>query len=439
MRAKAAQLIQKSPLFLIPVMLITLTSSFSLFSPLLFVVFPVVFKLIRGKKQVIQIILLFALVVTVCNIVFVNAFFIQTHYFLFFLMCLYFALLLGLDFFITFYTLKYTYGLLLVFGYITLSRFILSMSTSIFPFYWTLTMHLLPFMGAASRFILPLFWEALCVSFSVMVYFFHSHKPARLIILQAAALVFIATSLSGIAKAAMGPPVLKSGLECTIVQGGYSRHDYVLVENHPILGKKIAQKYLDHIEEAGDARFLVLPESAFPLLQIEESEILQNIRDAARLRDQYIMTGFLLEEDGKAYNASLLIDPEGRLQNVYRKRNTVLFVETGRFTQGVLANTFTVDGHIIAPIICYESLFIRDYFRDRKPELYIVISNDIFAEKTILSTLHQAYGVINARTLGIPLLQVMQNGPSFYVDTQGYLTNLTMPYEKVIGLPVEIH
>jgi apolipoprotein N-acyltransferase len=97
-----------------------------------------------------------------------------------------------------------------------------------------------------------------------------------------------------------------------------------------------------------------------------------------------------------------------------------------------------VDGHSIAPVICYESLFIRNYFRDQKPELYMVISNDIFAEQTVLSRLHQAYGVINARTLGIPLLQAMQNGPSCYVDSQGTLMNLTMPYEQVIGLPVEI-
>jgi apolipoprotein N-acyltransferase len=166
--------------------------------------------------------------------------------------------------------------------------------------------------------------------------------------------------------------------------------------------------------------------------------MLQNIQNAARVKNEYIMTGFLLEENDNVYNASVLINPEGRLQSLYRKRTTVPFVETSTFTRGIRADTFLVDGHIIAPVICYESLFIRNYFRDRKPELYIVISNDIFAEKTVVSRQHQAYGVINARTLGIPLLQVMQNGPSFYVDSQGELANLTMPYEKVIGLPVKI-
>jgi hypothetical protein len=42
------------------------------------------------------------------------------------------------------------------------------------------------------------------------------------------------------------------------------------------------------------AEKLSLPESAFPLFLIEDSEILQKIKDAARLRNQYIMTGILL-------------------------------------------------------------------------------------------------------------------------------------------------
>jgi apolipoprotein N-acyltransferase len=150
------------------------------------------------------------------------------------------------------------------------------------------------------------------------------------------------------------------------------------------------------------------------------------------------MTGILLAEGEKVYNASALINPDGILENVYQKRNTVLFVETSTFTRGIRANTFSVDGHTIAPVICYESVFIRDYLRDNKPELYIVIGNDIFSDKIVLSILHIAYGVINARTLGTPLLQVMQNGPSIYLDSQGKLVFLTKPYEKKIGLRVKI-
>jgi apolipoprotein N-acyltransferase len=428
----------KPALFLISMVLITLTVSFPLFSLLLFAVFPSTFALIAGEKILKQIILLFSLVFTVCLIVFINDFFIRNHPLLFLLAALYFSALLGLDIFITFHALNHQYALFLVFSYIIISRFILHMSTSLFPFYWTLTMHLLPFMGVISRFVFPLFFEAFCVSFASMLYVPSVRKPINHYAGQLIAILFGVMVLSGIAQWSFGSYSYKPGLECTLVQGGYSRHDYVLIERYPVIGLKMAQKYLGHIQEVTQARFLLLPESAFPVRQIEDSEILQVIKDTARERNEYIMTGILLEESEKVYNASVLIDPEGRLQNIYRKRNTVLFVESSTFTPGVMANTFSVDGHIIAPVICYESLFIRNYFRDKRPELYIVISNDIFAEKTILSRLHQAYGVINSRTLRTPLLQAMQNGPSSYVDSQCVLTNLTKPYEKVIGLPVTI-
>jgi apolipoprotein N-acyltransferase len=429
----------KPALFLISTVLITLTVSFPLFSPLLFAVFPSVFTLIRGEKITKQIILLFSLFFTVCLIVFVNDFFLHSHFLLFLLTALYFTALLGLDIFITFHALRHKYALALIFGYIVLSRFILHLSISVFPFYWTLTMHLLPFMGMVSRFVSPLCFEAFSISCAALMYAPDTRKPLKHYSGQLIVMVCMTVVLSGIVQRYfLGSYTYKPGLVCTLVQGGYSRQDYVLIERYPVLGLKMAQKYLGHIQEVTQARFLLLPESAFPVRQIEDSEILQIIKNTAHERNEYIMTGILLVEGEKVYNASALIDPEGRMQNVYRKRNTVLFVESSTFTPGVMANTFSVDGHTIAPVICYESLFIRNYFRDKRPELYIVISNDIFAEKTILSRLHQAYGVINARTLRTPLLQAMQNGPSSYVDSQCTLTNLTKPYEKVIGIPVII-
>jgi apolipoprotein N-acyltransferase len=425
-------------LFLLSAVFIILITSFSAFSPLLFVAFPTVFELIRGSKIIKQLIMLFSLIFIVCIVVFANAFFIQSHFFLFVLASLYFTALLGMDLFVSFCASKCHYALLIIFGYVILTRFILSLSTVVFPFYWTLTMHLWPFMGVISLFIMPFFWEALCISFSVMMYFIYSGRLTKHILVQMLAIVFIALGLSGIIKTVLGKSEFKPGLECTLIQGGYSRQDYVLVERYPALGRKIAQKYLSHLDEISNARFVVLPESAFPIHLIEESEIFQKLKETARLRNEYIMSGILLQENANVYNASVLINPNGQIQNIYRKRNTVLFVETSTFTKGIRAETFMVDGHIIAPIICYESIFLCDYFRNNEPDLYIVISNDIFGEKTILSRLHQAYGVINARTLGKPLLQAMQNGPSFYVDTRGNLINLTRPYEQAIGILVDI-
>jgi apolipoprotein N-acyltransferase len=300
-------------------------------------------------------------------------------------------------------------------------------------------------MDAISQCALPLLWEAFCVSCAAAL---HSpiafgldpklRKSPRHRLIQLAVMAMVVVVFSGIARVGLGHSSFKRGLECALVQGDYSKDDYDMVDRHPEFGIRMAQNYLEHLEAASDQRFIIMPESAFPVHLIEDSEILQKVKDIARLRNQYIMTGILLEEDGDVYNASALVDPQGYFQNVYRKRSQVLFEETSTFTPGTTATTFTVDGHAIAPVICYESLFFRNYFRDKRPELYIVISNDIFSDKTILSYLHIAYGVINARTLGTPLLQVMQNGPSVYLDSRGRLRFLTKPYEQAVGLRVNI-
>ncbi|MDR0628166.1 MAG: hypothetical protein LBG24_00685 [Treponema sp.] len=108
-------------------------------------------------------------------------------------------------------------------------------------------MQLLPCMGVVSRFILPVGWEALCVAGASMLYL---DKPSKSLLMQVALMVSIAFGLSGIAKACLGYPPRKPGLVCTLVQGGYAIADYLLVQQHPVLGKKIiAHKYLGHIKE----------------------------------------------------------------------------------------------------------------------------------------------------------------------------------------------
>jgi hypothetical protein len=124
---------EKPFLFLVTTVLITLTVSFPLFSPLLFAVFPSVFMLIYEEKTGKQIIILFSLVLTVCLIVFAGTFFIQSQFFLFLLASLYFTVLLGSDLFIAFYASKHRYALFLIFCYTALSRFILILSTVFFP------------------------------------------------------------------------------------------------------------------------------------------------------------------------------------------------------------------------------------------------------------------------------------------------------------------
>jgi apolipoprotein N-acyltransferase len=299
-------------------------------------------------------------------------------------------------------------------------------------------MQLLPFMNITSRFLVPVFFEGICIVIAVVVYFFYTKKIQKYMYFQVVLIIVISIVFSFIIKTNFVPKKQQTSLECTIIQGGYSSQDYTLIETYPVLTEKLANRYLMHLEEVKNAKFIILPESAFPVKQKQDSSILQSIKGIACSRNEYILTSILLEEGMEVYNAAALINPQGQLQDVYKKRNVVLFVETSDFAKGKALPIFEIGNTKIAPMICFDVVFIRNYFRVKIPDVYIVTSNDIFAERTVLAQLHQSYAVINSRTMGIPLLQVMQNGPSFYVNSKGALTNLTKPYEKVIGLPVLI-
>jgi hypothetical protein len=66
-----------------------------------------------------------------------------------------------------------------------------------------MTMHLLPFMGGLSRFVIPLCWDAVCVAFAALMYFPVSRKPALLV--QSAVMVFVTPGLSFIIRVGLGP------------------------------------------------------------------------------------------------------------------------------------------------------------------------------------------------------------------------------------------
>jgi apolipoprotein N-acyltransferase len=293
-------------------------------------------------------------------------------------------------------------------------------------------------MNIVTKWLLPIPFEGISMVLAATVYLCLTKRYKKIMILQIIVIIFISSTISLLIKQGYSKKNHDTSLTCAIIQGGYSAKDYNLIEQYPALRNEIAHRYLKHIEECPKSRFIIVPESAFPIYQSQDSQIIQRIKDIAYVRNEYIMTSLLLEEETAIFNAVAFITPEGKVQDIYRKRNVMLFVESNDFKNGTAKTTFMIDGYTIAPLICFDAVFLGNYIRDIHPDLYTVTSNDVFAEGTILSKLHQAYSVINARTMGIALLHITQNGPSCYVDSEGKLVNLTHPYETAIGLQVSI-
>jgi apolipoprotein N-acyltransferase len=234
-------------------------------------------------------------------------------------------------------------------------------------------------------------------------------------------------------------PIQNRKFDCLVVQGGFNSKDYYLKDKYRHFAFVIADKYINMIKKNDETvKLIILPESSIPIAQNSQDFILREISECAAGQNTNILTSIHLEEEQQLYNALIYVNSKGQIEDIYKKRNIVLMVETSQYAVGKTLPLFEMDNFKIAPLICFDSVFISNYFRKSRPDLYIVTSNDVFSEGTVLSSYHQAYSVINTRNMGIPLIQSVQNGPSFYVDGRGLLKNVTFPYQKEHAVKIAV-
>jgi apolipoprotein N-acyltransferase len=397
---------------------------------LLFVIFPCAFKIIKKSGFNKAIIEIFFFDMILVLIIFLNRPFIN-YFPLLIIAVLYFGILITLDYAIIYRLNDFKdFNVIAIFLYIVLSRTALSLSTFIFPFYWTLTMQLLPGIGLITYFLLPIFMESLIVSFSNIPNLLITRHNKFSIIIQLVLIILTCIIATRFIRDNITQKENLKDLNCGVIQLAFSNKDFTLASNYFKLSEKIALSYLQSMKRNKTAKLIILPESAFPIQQGVEGKIVEEIKDMASKQNKYILASMKIEENKNKFNSMLLINPNGEIAGIYKKRNIVPVVENYEYTKGVELNTFEVENYTIAPLICYDSVFIRNYFRAKKADLYVVTSNDVFSEHTILSMLHEAYSALNSRTLGIPLIQATQNGPSFYVDYKGKLILLAKANER---------
>lgn len=416
----------------------------SLAFPLIFLIYPLVFYVFQRKRTGINIAFSLGITGTAIILAFFNSFFVAQYYMLA-ISLIYFSFLLTADLVIiyTITTIKKA-ALPLVFCYVMGTRILLTLNPWCFPFYWTLSMHILPGMETVSRIILPILFESFILVLAAAAYMIYTKQARKSTYLQLFAVALICCGITPIIRQVFLPEKKPIYLSCGMVQGSFTKHDYDLVEKYPALAGEISAAYRQYIADSKPCRLLIVPESAFPQKQTKqpmpgyagqtEETLSQWLETTAMKKSLYILTNITLENNEKTYNATALFNPQGILQDTYIKKNTTPLYESRYYTTGDYLNTFKIDNYTIAPLICFDTVFLLNYLRKEIPDLYVAVSNDVFAEGTILSRLHQAYGIINARTMGIPFIQVTQNGPSFYVNSKGTLYSLAEPYEKAIDI-----
>lgn len=104
---------------------------------------------------------------------------------------------------------------------------------------------------------------------------------------------------------------------------------------------------------------------------------------------------------------------------------------------------FSIANIVYQPLICYEislGIYVNDYLSglSERPAFLIAQSNNSWFGKSIQPQLHTASGVLRAVEQQLPLVHVMNNGPSTITSARGQIIFATEPHTRgayVVDLP----
>ncbi len=205
------------------------------------------------------------------------------------------------------------------------------------------------------------------------------------------------------------------------------------------------------IQSSGDARLVVLPETALPLFSDRlPNEYLARLVDHARSRRADILLGMVERSlDGREYYNSLFSVGTSPVQ-VYRKQHLVPF---GEFVPPLFGwivrwlkipmqdfNSGTPDqrpmelsGQKIAINICYEDAFGEEIIR-QLPEATILVnvSNTAWFGRSLAQPQHLQIARMRALETGRPMLRATNTGMTAMIDPRGRVLAVADPFNEAV-------
>jgi apolipoprotein N-acyltransferase len=199
---------------------------------------------------------------------------------------------------------------------------------------------------------------------------------------------------------------------------------------------------------------VVWPEAALPKLLRYDKGTFETVTGLARDHRVWMILGADDAEPRRGssnpdaadfYNSSFLINPEGRVEAFYRKRNLVIFGEyiplarwlpflkwftpiEGGFTPGdhTMPFVLTALGVETSVLICFEDIFPQLGREAVGPttDFLVNLTNDGWFGRSAAQWQHAATAVFRAIENGVPLIRCTNNGLTCWVDAQGRLREI---------------
>ena len=211
---------------------------------------------------------------------------------------------------------------------------------------------------------------------------------------------------------------------------------------------------------------VIWPETATPDALRYDSEIFAVATNITANTQAYLLAGTIdftpRSEPVEAFNAAVLVRPDGLVASVYRKIHLVPFGEyvplrkilpflkwftpiTDSFERGRDATLFNVHGLKFGTVICFEDTLPDLYrrFVQRGADFMVNLTNDAWFKDSPAAEMHLANAVFRAVENRRSLVRCSNNGVSCLVDRSGIVRHRSEPFTPatlafVLLVPAEL-